>query len=230
MLFVLGIPRCNEPPEVLSATFEAVRRSAQVPDLSIVVDNGDEPLGPVEGFGVVRPGRNVGCAGAWNVICLRALNELEADHVVIINGDCEVARDTFQRLLASPKPAVFAHGFSCFRLSREVWQKVGPFDELYYPVYWEDTDYRRRMQLAGVESENWPVEEVYRPSYGRAKYVSGITHGWGREDGSYQGWRGEKDRWFRDGLARNRERYLAKWGGLPGEETHLIPFGTGFEP
>ena len=227
---MLGIPRCNEPDELFAATVAAVRASVWQPGVALVVDNGDEPLAAVSGFGVMRPGRNLGCAGAWNAICLRAFAELGAENAVIINGDCAVAPDTFERLHASHAGIVLGHNFSCFRISREVWQRVGPFDEMYWPVYWEDTDYRRRMALLGVEVDEWPLVEEARPSHGRTRCTTGVTHGWGREDGSYQGWRGEKDRWFREHLEKNRQRYISKWGGEPGRETHAIPFGTGLDP
>ncbi len=221
--FVLGIPRCGEPPEIFRATTQAALESALLPSTKIIVDNGDEPLGDVAGFDVLRPGSNIGCAGAWNLLCKTAFGN--ASTAILINGDCAVAPDTFARIMASREHVVCAQGFSCFRIDREVWQRIGEFDEQYYPCYWEDTDYRRRLHLAGVAIEEWPLEETSRPSYGRAVYSSGITHGWLKEGAGYQGWTGERQAWFLKRWEANRDRYVAKWGGMPGSETHSVPFG-----
>ena len=224
MSFVLGIPRCAEPPAIFGATIKAALASTAQPLARIIVDNGDGPLDPVAGFELLRPGRNIGCAGAWNVLC-RAGFERGADSVILINGDCAVAPDTFARMLASAHKLVAAQGFSCFRIDRGLWQSIGEFDEAYYPVYWEDTDYRRRLGLAGEVIDEWPLVEIARPSYGRAVYQSGITHGWLIEGAGYQGWTGERQAWFHERWKANRDRYVAKWGGMPGEETLSTPFG-----
>jgi hypothetical protein len=225
MAFVLGITRYAEPPAIFGATIEAAVASSAQPSSRIIVDdNGNAPLGEIAGFEVLRPDRNIGCAGAWNLLC-RTGFERGADSVFLINGDCAVAPDTFARMMASERRLVAAHGFSCFRLDRAVWQAIGEFDEQYYPAYWEDTDYRRRLQLAGEVLDEWPFEETARPSYGRAVYRSGITHGWLIEGTGYQGSTGEKQAWFQKRWEANRERYVAKWGGMPGEETFSTPFG-----
>jgi hypothetical protein len=231
-MIVLGIPRCNETPKVFGATLAAVRASTLQPYVKLIVDNGDAPLPPVDGFGVMRPGRNTGCAGAWNAILLRAFNELHAKTAIVINGDCAVAIGTFERLMSSPPPLVLAMGFSCFRIDAEVWQHVGPFDELYYPVYWEDADYRRRLSLAGWHVDEWPADVVGRETPYRAMYSTGITHGWRDPEAEcrYQNWPVAKHEWFEARWRANRDRYVAKWGGLPGEETHTVPFGTGLDP
>lgn len=237
-MIVLGIPRCNETPEVFGATIAAVRASSLKPDLALIVDNGDVPLPGVDGFGVMRPGRNIGCAGAWNAILTRAFNELGAESAIVINGDCAVATDTFERMMVSPYPLVLGQGFSCFRMSATLWRILGPFDELYYPVYWEDADYRRRLALTTSAAQvrlvdEWPLEIASRETPYRATYTSGITHGWRdpAADHRYQNWSPEKHLWFEERWRANRDRYVAKWGGLlPGEETFSIPFGTGLEP
>jgi hypothetical protein len=206
----------------------------------MIIDNGDIALDlddvgldslPATTVSVFRPGGNIGCAGAWNQICDYGLGSAPArvTSVIMINGDCAVAPDTFQRMLTYDYPAlVCAQGFSCFRIDREIWQKVGPFDEGYYPVYWEDTDYRYRCKLAGVEIKEWPAgldQVVSRPSFSRAKYESGITHGWMIEGKGYQGWTGEKQQWFENRWRANKQRYEDKWGGPQGEERFTTPFG-----
>jgi GT2 family glycosyltransferase len=44
-----------------------------------------------------------------------------------------------------------------FTIGMRVVQTVGLFDEGYYPAYFEDTDYERRMGRAGVLRQNGPA-------------------------------------------------------------------------
>jgi Glycosyl transferase family 2 len=225
-VFVLGIPRCNEPADIFAETLAAAQASESLPAHTIIIDNGDAPLEVDVGNAmVIRPPTNAGCAGAWNIVLRYAYGVLNAGTVILLNGDCAVGRETLTRMLRSPAGVVCAQGYSCFRLDEPVWRFVGEFDEGFWPVYWEDTDYRRRLALAGVDVEEWVVQEVARPSQGRATYASGITHG-KSELGGYQGWSGERLAQFQARLAANQARYVEKWGGLPSAETLVTPFGA----
>lgn len=222
--FVLGITRYAEPAWVWQETIAAAISSDLQPVRRFVVDDGEHLLGSVAGFDLIRPTRNLGCAGSWNLLCRTAFDELRVATMIILNGDCAVASGTFSRMMESAHAVVAAQGFSAFRLDERVWRRVGEFDEDYYPAYWEDTDYRRRLHLAGEPIDEWPIKEVSRPSYGRATYASGITHGWLIENAGYQGSTGAKCAWFQERWVANRDRYVAKWGGMPGAETYDRPF------
>ncbi len=222
--FAVGIVRCNEPRHILAETLDAIAASSQQPALVAMVDNGDTPLDTYLWSRVstyVRHDRNLGCAGGWNQLYRMTGKR----RTVILNADCAVAPDTFEKMVAVPAPAVvLAYGFGCFLIDEEIRQRVGTFDEDFYPVYFEDTDYRRRMKLAGIEPIEWPIvlDQVIVP--GRERVTTGITHGSYDPDG-YQGWRGDKLAWFRDRYECNKLLYAAKWGGPPGEETFGVPFG-----
>lgn len=43
--------------------------------------------------------------------------------------------------------------FSCYLIRKEVWDKVGEFDEVFTPAFGEDCDYHVRMHEAGVKAE-----------------------------------------------------------------------------
>jgi hypothetical protein len=144
---------------------------------------------------------------------------------IIINADCAVGHDTFDRMLSIPEPTVIlALGFSCFRVDAGVRAIVGAFDEAFYPAYFEDTDYRRRLQLANVTPIEWSREVSAIIYPGRERVISGIVHGKHDPDG-YQGWRGKKLAWFWERYEANKKRYAEKWGGAPGQETYSVPFG-----
>jgi hypothetical protein len=225
--FVLGITRYNEPDSIWRETIEAAIASELQPMRRFVVDDGENRLGNVDGFEVLCPDHNIGCAGSWNLLCRTVFDQLRVGVAIILNGDCAVAADTFSRMMVSTCHVVAAHGFSAYRLDEQVWRHVGEFDEEYYPAYWEDADYRRRLCLAGEQIDEWPLEEVSRPSFGRATYTSGITHGWRSENSGYQGSTGKKLAWFQERWIANRDRYEAKWGGPQGSETYDKPFNLG---
>lgn len=223
--FIVGIPRLNETT-LFKETIAALDRSTWRPVHTYVIDNGEVPLRPL-GHGdisVIHPQSNRGCAGSWNL-----LHKLAAPlPIVLVNADCAVAPDTFERLFDTPTPAlVCANGFSCFRMDEAIWTQVGEFDEGYWPVYWEDTDYRYRCKLLGVPIHEWDLEPRTKISEGREISARGITHG-KAGDGGYNGWTGEKFTWFYERLHANQARYVAKWGcvgGEAGHETFTTPWG-----
>ena len=221
--FVVGVPHCNEPADIFARTIMAITGNPCRPARTLVLDNGDTPLVlDAPGVEIVRPGHNTGCAGAWNRLLHLAFARVET--AILVNADCEIAPDTLERLLAHASPAIVcALGFSCFRIDADIYAQLGSFDEGYFPVYWEDTDYRYRAKLAGIPIIEWPVAEVERPSFGRARYGTGLAHGWRASDAGYQGWTGARLAWFYDRYEANRQRYVTKWGGMPGFETRHLP-------
>ena len=226
-VFVLGIPRSSEPAPLFEETLRAVQASTASPAYTIVVDNGDERFA-VDGSQavVIRPSANVGRAGAWNIVLRLAFETLSVGRAVLLDGDLAVAPDTFDRMLASQASVVCAHGFSCFRLDEAPWRTVGEFDEEFWPSSFEDADYRRRLALAGVPVEEWPIEEHSRAAQGRVTrvtYASGIAHN--RTD-RHRGWSARRVARLRTELEANRKRYAQKWGGLPGAETLSTPFNA----
>lgn len=50
---------------------------------------------------------------------------------------------------------------SCMCIKREVIEKIGFFDEVYSPAYYEDTDYCFRARAAGFKSYCAPCSEIY---------------------------------------------------------------------
>ena len=110
----------------------------------------------------------MGVSRAWNY-GLRYFFEMGEDHVLVVNNDVELRPDTYQELLSDGGPFVTCIGvntlhesqklyvkavrphpdFSCFLIRREVWDKVGPFDESMV-LYASDADYHVRLHQAGI--------------------------------------------------------------------------------
>ncbi len=98
--------------------------------------------------------------------------------------------------------------FSAFMISKETWETVGEFDELFYPAYFEDNDYHRRMKLLEVTAIVLPAAMFYH--YGSRTQNEGDITGPIVPSPMFENIRAE---------------YAKKWGGKPGEETFTFPYG-----
>ena len=104
----------------------------------------------VERLRVARPFGNQGVATSWNQI-LTSFPDLP--WALIVNHDVVFAPGVLAQLLDVVDPAQpqwlpllpGAAAYSAFVLTALAWDRVGLFDEGFYPAYWEDTDYRNRL-------------------------------------------------------------------------------------
>jgi len=115
-----------------------------------------------------------------------------------------------QRVLKMKPPAksrlTEAPEFSCFMMTKEAIDKIGYFDERFYPAYFEDNDYHYRIKQAGYKATK----------NSRALYF-------------HYGSRTIKDNALiktkaNIGYAANAEYYDQKWGGAPSKEKYHTPF------
>lgn len=181
------------------------------PDRVFVVDNGGHmaDLPTISRVEVLSPGFNMGVGPAWN----EALRRFPKAWIVFANDDVTLAPDSLGLLDRACRNegalmvGTAGHSFSLFLTHPALIRKVGYFDEGFAPAYYEDTDYLRRMQLAGVE---------------RAIVETGATH---HEQSTSRdmGW----DPWAL--INKQGVRYQVKWGGLAGEERFAHPWNIDFE-
>lgn len=98
--------------------------------------------------------------------------------------------------------------FSAFMFSRECWNVVGEFDEVFFPAYFEDNDYHYRMKLAGVASIVYPPAMFYH--FGSRTQNEALGNG---------------QPLVPSPLFENaRAFYVKKWGGAPGDEKYETPY------
>jgi len=129
----------------------------------VVIDNSGRGIvggsGPWERMTVLPMPSNLGVAGSWNLAVRMAHRE---PYVVVCSDDmwwpsgslsglAEVASE--DTLVVS---ATWPH-WQAFALGMRVVRTVGLFDEGYYPAYFEDSDYQRRMLRAGLKWRHGPV-------------------------------------------------------------------------
>ena len=119
--------------------------------------------------------KGISVSASWN----RALHHWfrrGAKHVLVLNNDIELRPDTYRLLAedgggfvtavgvresekiappyATPNPeAKRPHpDFSCYLIRKEVFEKVGDFDEKFDPAFFEDNDFHLRMHRAGIHA------------------------------------------------------------------------------
>lgn len=96
--------------------------------------------------------------------------------------------------------------FSCFMIDRNTVEKVGMFDEAFFPAYFEDNDFHYRIKLAG--------------GMGVATTTAVFYHFGSRTQNEATG----KPIVPGSKFEENRAYFVKKWGGVPTAETFLKPF------
>lgn len=205
--FAIGIPTVNRYDLLKEAL---VYYEKQYSDIQIyIVDNGDQGMPEGRNIHISRPANNIGVAASWNRLCASIFNN--HTHAMILNDDIVMGRNQgdIQRFIDGLKDEAFALSenlWSIFLLSQKTYTFVGQFDEKFYPAYYEDNDYDYRMNLLNVSrsTSKYLNPAVYRNSMtlSRDKNILGTR--------------------FID----NRNYYINKWGGLPGEEKYTVPFNS----
>jgi GT2 family glycosyltransferase len=163
-------------------------------------------------YNVISPTYNLGVAASFNYF-IQNLGQC-----LICNDDVTITYLDIKTFLEAaekkPKTVLFENsdpisGFSTFYVNRpEIINMIGGFDELFSPAYFEDNDIRYRLK-----TENHVIEKIKLPTW---------TH---KTSSTLK----QSDRFYKRlhwcNYYRNRNYYILKWGGLPGKELYLNPFG-----
>lgn len=154
------------------------------------------------------PPFNFGCAKTWNMF----MREND-DQVIIANDDVEFLPNTVEHFRDHFKDgaqfmgANGSNAFSLFCLRKSTWETVGPFDEQFWPAYYEDNDYMRRMKISGIPLTFFVGHWYHHVGSATiASYTSAE--------------KSEHQRQF----AANGQRYKDKWGGPPNAERYTAPY------
>lgn len=226
-MFVLACPtyrRYDTCVEMIKSAYLGTK----VPDYTVILDNGgsfSEYIANVNATGffrevegvqieVVTAPENLGVAKSWNTF-LQSMQE--GDMILIVNDDITFTANSIQSLydaaVASDDVLMVASDtlgvnvFSCFIIKRDAVTRFGYFDEGFYPAYFEDNDYARRMFLDGYEALRVPCELGHIGSATLATYSP------------------DEMNTHHEHFRRNQTYYIAKWGGMPMEEKYNVPFG-----
>lgn len=169
-------------------------------------------------------GGNRGLAKSWNEGILNAYAN-GCQTVIVVNDDVEFATGDLAALadfalLQQEYYIVTAQGwhlrhhqhedmgFSCFAINPIALEKIGCFDENFFPIYFEDCDYAYRALRLGLKRG---FCELTRVKHGGSQSIK-------QEDADLMA---QHHLTF----TRNKEYYLRKWGGEPHFEKYDFPFG-----
>lgn len=153
--------------------------------------------------------KNTGVATSWNFLINAALKE--HTHALVLNDD--VIFDKPAKLVTSfiNNPEYEDCFFTCmpefdwsvFLLPKVVFNRVGGFDED-LNIYYNDDDYRYRLFLG--KEQGGPVPFLNPAIFKRSSTL-------------------EKEPLLETQINNNKNKYIEKWGGLPGKEIFKTPYG-----
>lgn len=227
----LVIPTLNQP-EKLRNTITDFYAGSRIPNRTIIVNNGIDPktmekiFSPEErvdrNIWIFQPPYNLGVSGScniamalcsvWNSFWLHSNDDVQVDPAMLKLMETEmeeVVQDSSKLQFVFPE-----HGegslFTIFLANPFVLsQKVGLFDEQFFPAYFEDNDYARRMMLTGLVYRNMVMGAKYE-HYTSSTVLSFSPEQKIKHDEQFGG---------------NREKYISKWGGEPEHEQFTTPYG-----
>jgi hypothetical protein len=206
--FAIGIPTLNRS-DLLNPSLE--KYFNQFPQTSIfIIDNGNQNLVSRENnFKVFKPKKNLGVARSWNYLC----DEIFKDHeyALILNDDIyiDLNQSEVNDFALGQKVNLVKcqeeFNFCSFILSKKCFTKHR-FDESFYPAYFEDKDYFRRLKISGINV----LEHFF---LNPKEYLNSASSS---EEGG--------DPNILSSFANLYKRYIDKWGGPPGQEIFLSEF------
>lgn len=205
MKFIIGIPTINRA-DLLNETLKNYFEDFENTEI-VICDNGNQEIITREkNFVIYRPENNLGVSGSWNMIMDYA-EKVNATHVLMLNDDIFLGKNeldikTILRLW-NPEFLCTELNWCSFILSTNIYTKVGKFDEKFFPAYFEDNDYFRRMLLANVFIT---FNAMLNPTI----YRNSMTI--------------QKNPELNNNFEKNRQYYISKWGGQPTQETFKTPF------
>jgi GT2 family glycosyltransferase len=166
-------------------------------------------------------GVNRGLAKSWNegilwgydrgadvVLVVNEDVQFEAGDVTRLAGAAHAQRDKFLvmgRCFHEDQQRWERSEYGCFAYNPPAFQLLGCFDENFFPIYLEDSDFRRRATLAGLEPgycEDVAIHHIGSASLRQAEVAR-------QNELTY---------------AANQAYYHRKWGGQGGAEQFNRPF------
>lgn len=159
--------------------------------------------------------KNIGVAASWNQV-FRSAQDLNVSHVALISQGTVLEGGTARLAdlvdeYADERGLLTDFAWHCIVLSVKTWEQLGPFDEGFGYAYYEDSDYVRRLFLAGLHTPDNRMPKVERDLLTGTETVAAAKH------------LIPADTYGKNGL-----RFREKWGGDPFKETYRRPFDASY--
>lgn len=163
------------------------------------------------GYRYLGAGRNLGVAASWNAGVVTA-NRLGLQFVACVSTSVPLRFADLERSVVEhadiERGLLTDQAFHVAVWSVDLFKRVGWFDPN-FGSYFEDTDWVRRLWLAGEHTAENPMPKVPAPA--AIETARSLRRGY--VDKSV--------------LAEARAYYRRKWGGSPGRERFDTPFNSG---
>jgi GT2 family glycosyltransferase len=208
MNFAIGIPTYNRMDLLLPSVIKYI--TTDFPEVNIhIIDNGNQHIKFLEtmpNIKVYEEKENIGVASSWNKLCKKIYEK--HDFALIVNDDVYLGYNTkvVEKAMAECQSGFSQSNasWSVFLMHKEFYDFVGDFDEIFYPAYYEDSDYLYRMKLLGIKQDIDsfldPKEVNISMTYERAPDM------------------------VNQAMKDNKQRYIEKWGNLPLLENYIKPY------
>jgi len=208
--FAIGIPTLNRY-DLLKPSLEKYLIDFANVDI-IVIDNGSQNIKKdfpdADNLTVIEFPDNAGVAKSWNTICKTVYNKY--NNVLIVNDDVYLGYGTevVNKAIDNMKSGLVQsrYSFSVFILNKNLYSTIGTFDEIFYPAYYEDSDYLYRMKLHGIRQD---IDDYLNPI-----------------DLAISSTREKAPELVDKAMQENRLRYIEKWGNSPLLESFLTPYNN----
>jgi len=202
MKFAIGIPTLNRA-DLLLPSLKMYSRDFK--EKIYVIDNGNQGIQSFANIEVIANKQNIGVAASWNVLCDKIFEQL--DYALILNDDIYLRKtslDIEMMINIRGNNLIRATPDWCaFIISKKIYNKVGRFDECFFPAYYEDSSYEYRMKLSGVTMIAAPALNPF--IYNNCKTM-------------------EKMPELQELGKNNKQLYINMWGGEPKREKFKKPY------
>lgn len=189
-----------------------------------VVNNSQDPLHiqQLEGLrktfdiNIFDFGMNLGVARSWNFLLEKCYTEnltpFIASSDLIIGSEIDSAFNLI--LNEEPDTMWHLHASNFFYLPLKVYTELGPYDEFFWPAYYEDCDYIYRVKLKQnyiSRKEFLPNEVSVKIEHLKSQTVRGKCSN-------------DIKQIIQTGHQKNKKYYEMKWGGALEAEKYTTPF------
>ena len=128
---------------------------------------------PIQGARTIHFPHNPSLTRAWNT----AIGMSETDWTLLSNDDVFFDYGWFEEFLNHHESGTLWHGASnCFLIHRDCIRRVGWFDENFLGMYYEDLDYLRRMNEAGIKKCYWQECPMHEKIFHHRLRQGGALH------------------------------------------------------
>ncbi len=205
----IGIPTLNRA-DLLTPSL-IMYSKMDFPNTEIyVVDNGKQNINIPSNVVLLEQETNLGVAKSWNL--LLDIIFKNNDHALILNDDIYLGKkltEVEEHLKKKKLKNLFLKAtpdWCAFIIPKSIYEKVGKFDECFYPAYYEDKSYEYRMKLNGISIIKTPFlnPKIYKSSQTMVKMPS-----------------------LQEDSKKNKLKYIEMWGGEPENEKYKLPYDGG---